>query len=484
MNNKRKWAVIGSILLMTVLSIITAYFLMTMYYRGKFAFGTYINGVYCTGKTVEEVNSLLCEQYTERRISVIVEDGSTEELVLDRTVFTPDYTMGLERIMEKQAHQNPIQWGKRFFTSQHEVVEAEITYDEEVLLAQIALMPCTNHLPDELLLYIGLSENGYALMDTTQEYYDPVLATWDIQRAILDGKTTVDMAEEGCYSHQLYIDNGMQAIYDEWAEVQAFQKTEIRYVMGSGTETIGPEWMAKFLVLNDADTPQMFLKDESGNFTIDEIQVRMFVDEFADRYDTYGMAREFTTIHGQTVTVDGSIYGNQIDREAEVEWLLETLRSGQGGVRTPQYTQMAKYQGSDDIGPTYIEIDLTAQKLYLIKNHEIALETDIVSGNLGWRLGTPSRVCYIHGRYKNRVLTGPDYASFVYYWMPVYRNIGIHDATWRNRFGGDIYKTNGSHGCINVPLEKMEILYGEVERGIPVVMYYTEEMDMSRINNK
>lgn len=483
MNNKRKWAVIGSILLMTVLSIITAYFLMTMYYRGKFAFGTYINGVYCTGKTVEEVNSLLCEQYTERRISVIVEDGSTEELVLDRSVFTPDYTMALELIMEKQAHLNPYEWGKLLFSPQYHTIEKPIiTYDDEALLAQIALMPCTNQLPDKLYLYIALSANGYTLIDSTQAYYNPELAMWDIYWAVLDGQTNINLVEEGGYSHRIPVDAEMAAVYAEWEDVQAFQELEIRYIVGSDTETISPAWMARFL-MPDEET-DMFLRDENGYFLIDESKVRMYVDDFADRYDTYGMAREFTTIHGQTVTVDGSIYGNQIDREAEVEWLLETLRSGQGGVRTPQYTQMAKYQGSDDIGPTYIEIDLTAQKLYLIKNHEIALETDIVSGNLGWRLGTPSRVCYIQGRYKNRVLTGPGYASFVYYWMPVYRNIGIHDATWRNSFGGDIYKTNGSHGCINVPLEKMEILYGEVERGIPVVMYYTEEMDMSRINNK
>ena len=72
MDKKRKWAVIGSILLMTVLSIITAYFMISRYYRDKFTFGTYINGVYCTGKTVEEVNSILVGQYTQRCITVIL----------------------------------------------------------------------------------------------------------------------------------------------------------------------------------------------------------------------------------------------------------------------------------------------------------------------------------------------------------------------------------------------------------------------------
>ena len=50
--------------------------------------------------------------------------------------------------------------------------------------------------------------------------------------------------------------------------------------------------------------------------------------------------------------------------------------------------------------------------------------------------------------------------------------IGIHDADWRDEFGGEIYKTNGSHGCINVPSEVMPELYDMVELGTPVIMFY------------
>jgi len=39
----------------------------------------------------------------------------------------------------------------------------------------------------------------------------------------------------------------------------------------------------------------------------------------------------------------------------------------------------------------------------------------------------------------------------------------------------EIYKKDGSHGCINLPLEAAEKLYGMIEVGVPVVMYYEEE---------
>ena len=67
---------------------------------------------------------------------------------------------------------------------------------------------------------------------------------------------------------------------------------------------------------------------------------------------------------------------------------------------------------------------------------------------------------------------GEDYASPVKYWIPVKGAIGIHDASWRSTYGGQIYIRNGSHGCINTPLEQVSQLYDMVEIGTPCVMFY------------
>ncbi len=56
--------------------------------------------------------------------------------------------------------------------------------------------------------------------------------------------------------------------------------------------------------------------------------------------------------------------------------------------------------------------------------------------------------------------------------MPFNGNIGMHDATWRSQFGGDIYLTSGSHGCINLPLSKARQIYDYVAKHYPVVCYY------------
>lgn len=74
---------------------------------------------------------------------------------------------------------------------------------------------------------------------------------------------------------------------------------------------------------------------------------------------------------------------------------------------------------------------------------------------------------------------GEGYSSPVSYFMPFAYNIGIHDASWRDTFGGTIYKTSGSHGCINVPPAFAEQLFNAVDKGTPVVAYYREAVTLT-----
>ena len=41
----------------------------------------------------------------------------------------------------------------------------------------------------------------------------------------------------------------------------------------------------------------------------------------------------------------------------------------------------------------------------------------------------------------------------------------------RSEFGGSIYKTRGSHGCVNTPYSAMKTIYENVKIGYPVVVY-------------
>ena len=115
-----------------------------------------------------------------------------------------------------------------------------------------------------------------------------------------------------------------------------------------------------------------------------------------------------------------------------------------------------------------IVINIEEQKLRYYVKGKVVFETDIVSGQNG---RTPKGTYSILNKARNVTLVGEDYETVVRYWMPfIGRNYGIHDASWRSRFGGTIYKYNGSHGCVNVSSKAAAELYNMVEIGTPVII--------------
>ena len=200
--------------------------------------------------------------------------------------------------------------------------------------------------------------------------------------------------------------------------------------------------------------------------------IAAYVEEKAKAYDTYGTKRKFVTALGVELTLSAGSYGWRTNREAEAAALKELILSGAVTEREPEYRNRGWVKGMDDIGDSYVEIDLTHQHLYLYQDGELVLETDFVSGNVAKGNATPPGIFGLSYKTKDAMLRGEAYESHVKYWMPFNGNIGMHDASWRKTFGGDIYLTNGSHGCVNLPLSQAKTIYGYVSEGFPIICYY------------
>ena len=104
-------------------------------------------------------------------------------------------------------------------------------------------------------------------------------------------------------------------------------------------------------------------------------------------------------------------------------------------------------------GLTYIDISIEKQRVILFENGRKVMESACVTGTPNRERATHYGSFRINYKQRNRILRGSQklYEAFVSYWMPFDGGIGLHDATWRGSFGGNIYKSNGSHGCINLP---------------------------------
>lgn len=443
------------------------YFGLAVYYKEGFSYGTWINGIYCTGKSVDEVNKELTEHCFYEGIVLYDKEGHSYEIQAEQIDYRFDFKEALEKYLKEQ---NPYRWMDNLFAAKEKKLIPVISYDEKKLKDELFKIPdfADERSDEERKFYIRKTRAGYELVNERKDVMDKEKAQTLVEQALLEFRQEVRLKDEGCYK-DLPLNRQMRQELEKWEKINDFQDCHIVYLMGEEKVPIDASVACEFIA---TDEEGKFLYDEAGNLQAEDKAIEAFVDRLADTYDTVGGKRYFKTTKGETVIIEGGIYGNKIDRKAEKKYLKQAFREKKKELHTPEYLQKGLLQGKNDIGDTYIEIDMTDQKMYYYRKGRLELETPVVTGNTGRRMGTPEGVNYVYSKQKNRILRGPNYASHVNFWMPVKGNIGIHDADWRSEFGGEIYKTSGSHGCINTPYEAMSRLYEMAEVGTPVVMFY------------
>lgn len=446
---------------------------LTLYYRNNFPVNTWINGVYCTGKTVEQVNEELIGRQDAPSVIYVVDAGrSFWEIDMEEAGVTPDYTSALRAYLGENAVGD-------WLDNLHTPVSGRLAAGSYVAEGE-KLRECFEALPfvaqeqarREGVLVV-LSEEGYDITDGNTYRLNLDKAYACLEAALARGEVSVDLAASGCYENlpDTAADREQRELWNQICEFMG-RCGMLAYDMGTETIALTPDIAARFLETDPGSGCPVL--DGQGKIALSAAGVREWVGQLSALYDTCGTERAFHATRGDVVTVKYVTYGTKIDAEAEVAYLTEALGTDftESQLHVPAYAQQGYVRGLDDIGGTYIEIDMTEQKMYYYVDGGLALETDVVTGNTGRRMGTPQGINFVYNKERNRTLRGPGYASFVKYWVPVKGAIGIHDASWRSSFGGTIYKTNGSHGCINTPSDVMAKLYDMVEIGTPVVMFY------------
>lgn len=455
------------ILGIVIVSLMVTYVGLAVYYHNAFPYGTWINGIYCTGRSIQEVNDDLAAQFTYDGVTVEDQDGESYLISAEGIGYQFDFEKALELYLKQQ---NPWMWIDSLFGGNRVDLAPVVTYDNSAFDACFKALPfCQEQRPDkDRKVEIIRTSQGYELVNERMNVLFLEEAKGVVLSAIEAAESHVSLAEAGCY-HDLELTAQMQETLDIWEKLESFQQCGVVYRMGEEEIPVDASVVCDWIALDDNGR---FVLDDAGDLQLKENAIEEFVASLAAKYDTVGASRQFLSTRGDLVTVEGGLYGNKLDQEAETAYLKAAFETKKCEVHEPAYLQEAWKQGSEDIGLTYIEVDMTDQKMYYYVDGVLTIDTPIVTGNTSRRMGTPSGVNFVYAKQKNRILRGEGYASHVDFWMPVKGNIGIHDAAWRGKFGGAIYKTNGSHGCINTPRAAMEQLFELAEIGTPVIMFY------------
>ena len=438
--------------------IFLAYLAASVYFMEHFFLGTAVNGENVEFQTVKQVNSLILEQAEGYGLTLLERGGTEESMTAQQLGMSFSET---ENVRNYKRVQNGFLWPRMFWQQDTYQIAPDITFDEETFDETLASLSCVREGEEPEDARVELTADGYELYPEQQGSRIKEDVLKEQVRAAAETLTeTVDLEEAGCYEAPSLTADSPE-ITELTAKLDQWFATEVTYEFGSQTEVVDSSVVAGFIQLDGCEA------------SLSEKAVRAWVAGLADRRDTYKKSRQFNSTLRGVITVSGGNYGWQIDQETETAALLASVEKGETAAKQPAWSREGKAWGdNNDVGDTYIEVDMGAQHMWAYKDGALLIDTDVVTGNISRNYGTPSMVAAIQYKDRNAVLRGDNYATPVKYWMPFYGNYGIHDASWRREFGGTVYLTNGSHGCVNTPPAAMKVIFENMDSGTPVVLYY------------
>lgn len=431
--------------------------------------GTSVNGLGIADLTVDEAAERIGSFYTKDYTLTIKERGGKQETITGEQIgFSVKLPDGF--LQEKLNQQNA---GGRVFgpdVDNKYKTDMVSSFQSERLEQSIQALDCitgngATAAADARISDYAEGEAFTVIPEIRGNQVDPEKAAEAIRAAVHTGAMEVDLEALGCYIEpRIYSgDETLKALCDTMNQCR---EMEITYTIGEESQ-----------VLPAAEICSWITGASEGQIQVDREKAGAWIGNLAAQYDTAGKTRQFSTVSGRIAEVTGP-YGWKIDQAAETDALIAMIRSGQSQTREPQYASTAAVRGEQDWGSTYAEVDLTGQHVYLVKDGAVIWDAPCVTGNISKKYDTPPGIFPLTYKQKDKVLRGAkradgtyEYESPVSFWMPFNGGIGFHDANWRSSFGGEIYKTGGSHGCINLPPDRVPAFYEQVYKGMPVICY-------------
>lgn len=468
-NHKKPVLICGIV----VLVLLIVYLAGMIYYNDKFLNGTMVNGSDVGGMTLQKANDQLSKKVNGQSLKLIFNDGQNEVLQSAQLGVSYNKDNSLNQLMKNQ---NKWAWFIGFFKNEKNTLTDLIQISDENLTNGIASM---EHAKEENQIaptdaYIQYKDGSFSIIEETLgSKFNIEELVKNIKVALSEGKQQLDVTKANGYvKPQVYKDD--QDLNNQLKAANEYCLSAITYTTPKGKE----------IALDGSTLITWLSKQDDGSYTKDESvfkeKLTAFVKELASQYNSIGATRTFTGKDGQSHTVSGGTYGFRVSTDSEVSALLKMINENKSeNNRIPEHTGQLPSGENGGLGTTYLEINITKQHLWFVKDGSVVLESDFVSGKESdpTRL-TPSGTYYIYNKERNRVLRGTkqpngkyEYESPVSYWMPFNKGIGIHDASWRSTFGRDIYINSGSHGCINLPTGFAGSLYSQIYVNLPVVVY-------------
>lgn len=445
-------------LFLFTVSSISIYFLISLYFFSHFFFHTEINGINVSLNAHHDLSTVI-SNYIKQYELLLIERNGEEEVITSKDI-AMRYSKDIS-ISQVNHMQNPFLWISSLFNHKRYYIKGLYDYNETLLSNTINRLKCLNgEVVEPHNADFKYMDGSYLIV---KEIYGNKINKSKLEKAInkyiSEGKRKLDLSLMQCYESPKYTLSSEKTLRTK-NQLNKYVSTRITYQFGTVTEQL------------DGNTIHQWLNiDEDLEVTIKKEEIVAYMNALSKKYDTVGIMREFHSSTGKKIELQGGLYGWKINRDVETEALIDHIKRADVIAKEPNYLQRALSREGNEIGDTYVEINITKQHLWFYKNGKMIIQGSVVTGNPNRGNATVLGVYMVNYKQKGATLTGPGYEAKVTYWMPFFGNMGLHDASWRYRFGGEIYLRNGTHGCVNAPLYLAKTVYENIEEGTPVIIY-------------
>ena len=457
---------IGFIIVLFLLTA-GAYFFGVYYFTEHFLPGSLVNGFNCSYMTEAEAEDLLEQKTAAYVLAVQTRGNGQESISADQIQLAYTSDGSVNKLLHQQ---NRFLWFVAF--SQHQIyqVPSSVTYDQDLFDETVGGLKCLQN--NEQPVDASIQDNGdkfIVVAETEGTLVDQDKLKEDISDAVTTGRTVANLEEDGCYINP--------SVYSEDLTRDCQQMNEladvvITYDFDDRKETVDRSVIRDWLT-----------RDDKGDLVLDRDAVAAYVKTLAEKYDTPGTERSFVTYDSREITVSGGNYGWVIDQPGETEELYQAIMNHKTQVREPVYSSEASSRKTNDIGYTYIEINLTDSRLVFYKEGQPLVDTGFVASS-----STPEGVFAV-GDKKESTVPGGGTGNEVSCWISfdkvgIYGEAGLEISTGSDTEEADFGSSGeadfsssldnswtSTEGCVVLPLEQAQELYQYTEAGMPVVIY-------------
>ena len=469
--------------------LLIAYISGFVYFSNHFYKDVTVNGINVSNMSKETAKNTLDSFYKDYTLTLKTIDD--KEIVIDGKDISAKVNLH-DEFSKRFADQKPALWFVNMFHHHDYNIGADASWDDDMLeeyLDGLDILQKKNMVKPEDA-YVGVVDGKFQIV---KEVMGSTIKEKEFNEALKDSLSSVqsklDLVEAECYElPKVYSDD--EQLKKDLDAKNEYAKNDIIIQMDDLKLEPGMELYEDVL-------------EKSGDkYSVSKTKVTKYVNDLANQYDSVGKDREFTTsFNGRKIKTTGTAFGYELDKDATTDALYKALTAGKPSTVEAVFISKGKsLVGDSDIGNTYVEVNLSEQKVIGYKNGKKIAEGDCVSGNESAGHGTSTGLYAIQEKLSPTVLRGEkkavtktttkknkkgkkvkktttsyeyEYESPVTYWMQFNGGQGLHDAAgWRSSYGGSIYYYSGSHGCVNLPLDLAKTLYENFEVGDPVIVYF------------